>query len=70
MSNRDYRNGQYTYSNLDRFCVCGHTLGIHAAEAPHSCSNNGPGYPTIDCECMKFRPTKKQMELTKEEKEL
>ena len=68
MSNqiRDQLNGQYSFDgNWERFCVCGHTLGVHTADSPRACGNYGTGL--IDCDCRKFRPTKKKMELTPEE---
>lgn len=61
---RDDRDGRYTFDgNLGRLCVCGHTLGNHAASAPHECF-----CPTLskldlnhaECECKKFRQSRKK----------
>lgn len=55
---RNRRDGRYTFDgNLDRLCVCGQTLGLHGAEAPH------PGNAIIDgvlteTDCPRFRPAK------------
>ncbi len=33
---RNRRDGRYTYEgDFERLCVCGRTLGVHDAEAPH-----------------------------------
>lgn len=55
------RNGRYTFDgNWDRLCVCGHTLGVHAGEAPHDCfgpDGRGSGCAT---ECPRFRPSRRK----------
>jgi hypothetical protein len=53
--NRDERNGQFTFDgNLQRLCVCGHTLGSHYAVAPHECC-------VKDCDCInRFRPSRRR----------
>ncbi len=68
---REY-NGQYAYDgNLDRLCVCGHTLGFHGAGSPADClvysfSPDDPnlvGQPGLDkpnCGCQKFRLSRKK----------
>lgn len=58
MAKRDRKSGRYSYDgDFSRVCRCGHTLGIHAAEAPHPCFNEddgiGDGAP---CACERFRP--------------
>lgn len=47
-------NGKYDYSNMDILCTCGHSLGLHIAEAPRVCGNNGTGL--VDCDCKQFKP--------------
>ena len=54
------RDGRYTFDgNLQRPCVCGHTLADHCAGAPHECfvSTFAPYTP---CDCPKFRKSKKK----------
>ena len=51
---RDQRSGRYTYSTLDRMCVCGHALGLHTSAAPHECIAGDFGFPP--CSCRRFRP--------------
>lgn len=51
--------GRYTYEDRwERLCVCGRTLGIHDAEAPHPAGDASldpePGMP----ECERFRPSR------------
>jgi hypothetical protein len=63
MSKRNRQTGQYTYDgDWERLCVCGHKLGVHAAEAPHDCmaGSNCPDdpHPGTFCDCQKFRPAK------------
>lgn len=60
--NREHGSGQYTYSNLDRMCICGHTLGKHNAERTkhdgkvfQPCFNGDDGEP---CDCLRFTPIK------------
>jgi len=50
--------GKYTFS-VNRPCVCGHRLNFHTAEVPCPCGNYGTGL--IDCNCQKFRPSKKSL---------
>lgn len=64
-------NGQYAFDgNLDRLCVCGHTLGVHGAGSPADCllyslpkaeqlQNVGGDKP--DCGCLKFRLSRKKV---------
>jgi hypothetical protein len=56
MSNQDRdSNGRYIYSgDWERLCVCGHTLGVHTAEAPQACGTYGTGL--LDCDCRQFKP--------------
>jgi hypothetical protein len=60
---RNRRNGQYTFEgDFDRLCTCGHTLGVHTAEAPHECINGDvdlEGATGEQCDCAKFKPSKK-----------
>lgn len=57
-------DGRYTFDgNLDRLCVCGHTLGEHSGGAPHDClvysyPENDPKH--ADCDCLKFRPSRRK----------
>lgn len=58
--NRDQRDGRYTFSgDMSRLCKCGHTLGVHAAAAPHDCFHGTgaetPRDPGNLCNCQKFR---------------
>lgn len=51
---------------LDRVCVCGHTLGDHAAVSPHECFRHTFADVTAEdkrCKCPKFRERKRK-ELT------
>lgn len=61
---RDRSNGRYTFDgNMERLCVCGHTLGKHCAEAPHDCLAHSMSDATPDekaCQCPKFRPSRKK----------
>ena len=57
-------DGKYTYSDLDRMCVCGHTLGFHTAarvkvEGKFQQPCIGPLYK-YECDCQCFRPTRKK----------
>lgn len=39
---RNKQTGQYSFStDFDRMCTCGHKLGVHTGEPPHSCMNDG-----------------------------
>jgi hypothetical protein len=56
------RSGRYDYDgDMDRLCVCGHTLGQHAAASPHDCFvNEALGHEGEEnCTCPKFRPARK-----------
>lgn len=63
-------NGQYAHEgNLDRLCVCGHTLGAHACGSPADClfyslpvceQAGKPGAVHPDCNCQKFRLSRKR----------
>lgn len=56
---RHRSTGRYSFDgDMSKLCVCGHTLGIHAAEAPHECFNQDAGLEGATgepCDCMKFR---------------
>jgi hypothetical protein len=64
-------NGQYTYGgDMSKMCVCGHTLGQHAAAHPHDCftHTHKEGTPAYaDCDCPKFRPSKKKLKVLQPE---
>jgi len=47
---RSKRDGRYTFSDMEKVCGCGHTLGVHTADAPHEC---------LECDCETFRPARK-----------
>jgi hypothetical protein len=55
-------DGRYDYGDMDRVCVCGHTLGDHAGGPnPKRCLAHANGsVPRTDadpdCQCEKFRP--------------
>lgn len=56
-------DGKYAHEgNWDRLCVCGHTLGMHAAGSPADClfysfpENHGD-----PCRCPKFRLSRKKV---------
>jgi hypothetical protein len=57
---RDRSDGRYTFTK-DAMCACGHSLGIHTAEAPHECGAHeahliDPTVPEMPpCSCVKFR---------------
>lgn len=59
---RNRHTGQYSYEGQwDRLCRCGHTLGVHAGEAPHPCFNGDSGMEGATgepCDCPRFRPAK------------
>ncbi|MGC2234217.1 MAG: hypothetical protein WBA09_22140 [Candidatus Acidiferrum sp.] len=57
--------------NWERLCVCGHTLGVHAAASPAQClfytfspsapeRLGKPGENNPDCGCQRFRLSRKQ----------
>lgn len=57
---RDRANGQYTHSQMDALCVCGHTLGKHAsdtADGQRPCFNGDDG---DECGCERFRKSRKR----------
>ena len=55
-----YRDsGRYGYTNnFERLCVCGHTLGVHTAQAPHECIAQDFEPQEVPCQCQRFRPAK------------
>jgi hypothetical protein len=66
-------DGCYAFDgNLDRLCVCGHTLGVHSAGSPADCllysfpdgavELKGQQLP-IDCGCKRFRLSRKQIQI-------
>ncbi len=62
---RDRASGQFAHRTLDVVCVCGHPLGVHAAETVRGlrpCFNgdSGTGEP---CDCEKFRKTRKRAKI-------
>lgn len=66
---RNEQDGRYTFDgDLGRLCVCGHSLGVHAASAPHECflysysegsEERRAEVPLNGCRCQKFRPSRK-----------
>lgn len=62
-------DGRYAYDgNLDRLCVCGHTLGNHSCGSAADCilyslptieQRSYPGADKPNCGCMKFRLSRK-----------
>jgi hypothetical protein len=58
------QEGRYTFDgNLDRLCVCGHTLGHHSGGAPHDCLvySFPKGDPNkAECDCPKFRLSRRK----------
>lgn len=70
--NRELRTGRYTYDgNLERLCVCGHSLGVHCAtrlkidgKMVQDCFFGGnrlgegdDDVPCCDCQC--FKPARR-----------
>jgi len=68
-------DGKYAFDgNLDRLCVCGHTLGRHGAGSPADCLyyslskaereqakiNDEPGAHDDNCRCSRFRLSRKK----------
>lgn len=63
-------DGKYAFDgNLDRMCVCGHTLGNHSCGTPADCllyslpEGERKLYPGGDkpvCGCLKFRLSRKK----------
>ena len=51
-------DGRYTFSDLDRLCRCGHTLGAHGAIGARGCMADECFEPESDvpCDCAKFKP--------------
>jgi len=59
MSQKRDDQGRYDYDGrMDRVCVCGGTLGIHAASAPHECLAHSVPPDYFKCACPKFRESK------------
>lgn len=64
LQSREDNSGRFTFDgDLDRLCVCGHTLGHHAGGSPHECfvgtlSRSDPN--RAECNCPKFRPSRKK----------
>ena len=69
-------NGHYAFDgNLQRLCVCGHTLAHHSAGSPADClyyslserekqelaAKGEPGHDHVDCGCVKFRLSRKNL---------
>jgi hypothetical protein len=56
---RERGSGRFGFEgNFARVCRCGHVLGVHAAEAPHPCSNEDQfvdGATGVTCGCTRFR---------------
>jgi len=42
-------------AGFDRVCVCGHTLGEHAAANPRPCFHGDFSTDGSDCDCETFR---------------
>lgn len=62
LTRRD-RGGRYDFDGRwDRLCVCGYTLGEHAAEPPRPCFSADPetGHPSDACGCERFRLSRKK----------
>jgi hypothetical protein len=56
---RERKTGRYGFEGQrDRLCVCGHTLGQHTAEAPHSCIVGDFEEKGCETDCERFRPAK------------
>lgn len=63
-------DGKYAFDgNLDRLCVCGHTLGDHASGSPADClvySFSGSDRAKMvngdkpNCGCLKFRLSRRK----------
>lgn len=63
-------DGRYAYDgNLERVCVCGHTLGTHSAGSPPDCLFYSLpererakllGHEKPNCGCERFRPSKRK----------
>ena len=54
---REKASGRYGYEGQwDRLCRCGHTLGVHLAEAPHPCAV--ADLKDESCDCERFKPAK------------
>lgn len=68
---REY-DGKYAFDgNLERLCVCGHTLGFHGCGSPADClfdamdaddKADQPGADKPECGCQKFRLSRKKRE--------
>lgn len=63
-------DGRYEHTgDWNRLCVCGHTLGVHAAGSPADCLlySMGPDKPMaeqrnpdVNCGCQKFRLSRRR----------
>jgi hypothetical protein len=63
-------DGKYAFDgDLDRMCVCGHTLGAHSNGSPADClfyslpaveRKGQPGEDRHECGCVKFRLSRKK----------
>lgn len=54
------KEGQYSYSNMELICTCGHRLSRHGAEYPHDfCYGEDEEYKQI-CKCRKFQKSRKK----------
>lgn len=63
--------GRYTFDgNLDRMCVCGHTLGVHSCGDDAGCifyslsqaeRLGQPGENHKDCGCQRFRQSRRTL---------
>lgn len=50
--------GRYDIGKMETPCLCGHTLAVHTAAAPHECLNSDRFLDGADgqpCECARFR---------------
>lgn len=57
---RDRGSGQYAHSKMDQLCVCGHSLGKHAAacvKGERPCFA-GDDAGAESCDCNKFKKAK------------
>jgi hypothetical protein len=64
---RDNVTGQYAFDgNMDRVCVCGHTLGIHCAGGFDCFAQPTEGHPfyveglVAPCDCQRFHQSRKK----------
>lgn len=62
-STRGTATGRYSFSSrMERLCVCGHSLSVHAGEPPHDCLNEdaGCGGDGAPCPCGAFKLARKR----------